>query len=328
MLGDTSPDAQLLEKGSDVIRAEASALQALATSLDHHFARACALIFNCRRQLVVTGMGKSGLIARKISATFAATGTPSSFLHPGEAGHGDLGMICQGDILFVLSNSGHTAELQHVIAYAGRIGVPVISAGARANSPVIRSANVPLLMPRVDEACPANIAPTTSTAMQLALGDALAMTVMEMRGITKIDLQKWHPAGTIGFALTPLHEIMHGPERLPLVSADARMPEVISCMTKGCFGLAGVVDADGGLIGIITDGDLRRSFGKLTTIFARDVMTANPKTLQPDLLADEALVFLNDHAITAAFIVAEAGAGPRPPLGIIHVHDLLRRGLN
>lgn len=313
--------------GRSVITTEAQALQTLAQSLDGQFSAACEIIAAAPRQLVVTGMGKSGHIARKIAATFAATGTPAIFLHPGEAGHGDLGMIVPGDVLLVLSNSGNTPELRAVIHYARSLNVPIIGMASQKSSMVIDYADVPLLLPRVPEACPVNLAPTTSTTMQLALGDALAITVMEMKGMTKQDLGLLHPAGSIGLALTPIEEIMHKADRLPLVDGRAGMPEAISCMTAGCFGLTGVVDEDGRLIGIITDGDLRRRFGQLGTAFAQEVMTRHPKTVAPDMLAQEALSFLNDNAITAAFVVEDPSAGPQPPLGIIHIHDLLRLGL-
>lgn len=324
-----APDpAVLIARGREVVGIEADGLARLAASLDHNFAAACQLILECRRQLVVTGMGKSGLIARKVAATFAATGTPAAFIHPGEAGHGDLGMLVTGDVLLVLSNSGNTSELLPVLAYARAIGIPVIGAASRGDSAVIGQADVPLLMPHVDEACPVNIAPTTSTTMQLALGDALAMAVMDLRGIGKTSLRALHPAGAIGVSLTPVRELMHGTDRLPLVSASAGMPEAISIMTQGCFGIAGVVDAVGQLIGIITDGDLRRKISLLDTAFAEEVMTRMPKTIAPEMLAADALAFLNENHITAAFVVADPQGGPQPPLGIIHIHDLLRHGLN
>lgn len=328
MLKDPSEPATVVARGREVISIEAEGLSRLAQLLDRHFAEACALILNCKRQLVVTGMGKSGLIARKIAATFAATGTPAAFLHPGEAGHGDLGMIAPGDVLLVFSNSGNTPELQPVLAYASQKGIAVIGCAARANSPVIDLADVPLLMPNVVEACPVNVAPTTSTTMQLALGDALAMTVMDIRGITKARLRDLHPAGSIGTSLAPLSEVMHGPDRLPLVSAKTGMPETISVITSGCFGIAGVTSNNGDLIGIITDGDLRRRFGVLDTAFAEEVMTRAPKVLRPDILAADALAFLNENQITAAFVVADPATGSQPPIGIIHIHDLLRHGLN
>ena len=314
-------------RGREVILAEADALGELANALDEHFVRACETIVALRRQLVVTGMGKSGHIARKIAATFAATGTPAIFVHPGEAGHGDMGMLASGDVLLVLSNSGSTAELRPIMNFARRAGIPIIGMAARRESPVIDGADVPLVVPRVVEACSVNVAPTTSTAVQLALGDALAMTVMDMRGVSRRELGVLHPGGAIGLALAPVTELMHGADRLPLVAERATMPQVISTMTTGCFGVAGVTDPSGRLVGVITDGDLRRHFAMLDTASAAEVMTRRPKLIPSDMLAGEALQFLNGNRITAAFVVPGAGAGLQVPIGIIHIHDLLRHGL-
>jgi len=318
----------ILRRGRDVVRIEAEALTQLEEALDDNFVAACQTILAVRRQLVVTGMGKSGHIARKVAATFAATGTSAIFIHPSEAAHGDLGMLSRGDVLMVLSNSGNTAELRAILNYARMAKIPIIGIASRRKSAVIELADIPLVLPSVREACAANVAPTTSTTMQLAMGDALAMAVMDMRGVSKAKLLSLHPAGSIGMALTPIGEIMHGAERLPVVDRFAGMPETLSVMTAGCFGLAGVTDEQGHLIGIITDGDLRRRFGVLTTAFAGEVMTPTPKVLPAEMPAGEALVFLNDNQITAAFIVEDPAAGSQAPLGIIHIHDLLRYGLN
>lgn len=319
---------QILDRGREVVRIEAEALTLLGQSLDDSFVQACRAILGTQRQLVITGMGKSGHIARKVAATFSATGTPAIFVHPSEAAHGDLGMLAEGDVLLVLSNSGNTSELRAVLSFARKAGIPIIGVASRKNSLVIELADMPLLLPNVREACAVNVAPTTSTTLQLALGDALAMAVMDMRGVSKSRLRVLHPAGTIGLALTPVGEIMHEADRLPLVNANAGMPEVISVMTNGCFGLAGVVDQAGALVGIITDGDLRRRFGVLTTAFAHEVMTRSPKVLSLEMPAGDALVCLNDNQITAAFVVEDASVFPPHPLGIIHIHDLLRYGLN
>lgn len=315
--------------GRSILAKEAAAVIELEQTLDGSFVAACSSI--CKdtvRQLVVTGLGKSGHIARKIAATFAATGTPAIFVHPSEAAHGDMGMIAKGDVLLVLSNSGNTPELQPVMKYAQRLGVPIIGIASGRTSKVVQSADIALILPDVKEACPWNIAPTTSTTMQVALGDALAITVMEMRGVTREDLRKLHPAGAIGLALTPVQEVMAtDKDRLPLVSHQANMPETISVMTLGCFGLAGVLDDAGRVIGVITDGDLRRHFGTLETALAHEVMTRAARFISADMLADEALTFLNDNKINAAFVVEDASAGPQSPLGVIHIHDLLRLGL-
>ncbi|MBS0480793.1 MAG: KpsF/GutQ family sugar-phosphate isomerase [Proteobacteria bacterium] len=315
-------------RGREVVRTEADALATLEESLDDSFVAACKAIYRLKRQLVVSGMGKSGHIARKIAATFAATGTPAIFVHPGESAHGDLGMLARDDVLLVLSNSGNTPELRNILNYARRRNIQIIGVAARKNSLVVELADIALILPTVREACAVNVAPTTSTTMQLALGDALAMTVMDMHGVSKDHLLALHPAGAIGLALTPIGEIMHRSPRLPLVGRDAAMPETITVMTSGCYGLAGVTDDSGLLVGVITDGDLRRRFGVLTTAFAHEVMTRSPKVLAAEMPAGDALVFLNDNKITSAFVVEEPGAGPQTPLGIIHIHDLLRLGLN
>lgn len=320
--------AQILERGRQVVRIEADALGLLDAALDDTFVQACQIINGASRQLVITGMGKSGHIGRKVAATFAATGTPAIFIHPGEAAHGDLGMLAQGDVLLVLSNSGNTSELRAILNYARKGGIPIIGMASRRSSLVGDLADVTLLLPKVREACAVNVAPTTSTTLQLALGDALAMAVMDMRGVSKNWLRAVHPAGSIGLALAPVADIMHGAERLPLVRDKACMPEVISVMTQGCFGLAGVVDAAGALVGVITDGDLRRRFSMLGSACADEVMTPAPKVLPAEMPAGEALMILNDHQITAAFVVEDAAIPTPLPLGIIHIHDLLRVGLN
>ncbi len=318
----------ILARGREVIRIEADALGMLEGALDEAFVEACRLIRTTRRQLVVTGMGKSGHIARKVAATFAATGTPATFIHPAEAGHGDLGMLTEGDVLLVFSNSGNTAELHSILTYASKTGIPIIGVAARQASLVMGMANVAMLLPRAREACAINFAPTTSTALQLALGDALAMTVMDMRGVSKQRLGALHPAGTIGFPLTPVRELMHGLDRLPLVVPEADMSETISIMTTGRFGIAGVVDAQGRLIGVITDGDVRRHFATIDTSSAAEVMTPAPKSIPADMLVDEVLALLSDAKITAAFVVGRRDADqPERPIGIVHVHDLLRFGL-
>jgi arabinose-5-phosphate isomerase len=240
-----------------------------------------------------------------------------------------MGMIAKGDVLLVLSNSGNTPELQPVMHYAKKLGVPIIGMASGRTSKVIQCADIALLLPNIKEACPENIAPTTSTTMQLALGDALAMAVMELRGVTRKDLHKLHPAGIIGLAMTQVREIMAtDSDRHPLVSHHAGMPETLSVMTSGCFGMAGVLDASGALVGVITDGDLRRHFGVLETALAHEVMTPAPKVISADMLADEALIFLNIHKISAAFVVEDPSTGLQKPVGVIHIHDLLRLGLN
>lgn len=326
---DTFDKRAVLARGREVVRIEREALALLERSLDDRFVLACQVIFDTKRQLVVTGMGKSGHIGRKIAATFAATGTPAVFIHPAEASHGDLGMLVNGDVLLVFSNSGNTTELRSILAYARNMGVSIIGVASRAASLLMERADFPICLPLTQEACAANVAPTTSTALQLALGDALAMAVMDMRGISKSRLLSLHPGGNIGLQLTPIVEIMQGPERLPLVPVGAGMSDVITIMTTGRFGLSGVIDDKSGLVGVITDGDLRRHFDALPTATAGEVMTRSPKTLPGDMLAADALMFLNDNKITAAFVVDRFDTvHPMRPVGIVHIHDLLRFGLN
>lgn len=324
-----SPTADsLLKRGAGVIAAEADALNLLARSLDQSFVDACQAIAACRGRVVVSGMGKSGHIGRKWAATLAATGTPAFFVHPAEAAHGDLGMLVPGDLLVLLSNSGNTAELRPLLHYANSIGLTVIGVASHPESMLLKAASIKICLPQVAEACPVNAAPTTSTTLQLALGDAVAMCLMEIRGYSRDSLKALHPGGSLGLRLTPVAEIMHGPERLPLVTSQAKMRDVILAMTSSGFGTAGVVDAASRLVGVITDGDVRRHFDQLATATAEDVMTRNPKTLAYDCVAEQALHFLNENNITCAFVIApDAPVNRDVPIGIIHVHDFLRSRL-
>lgn len=320
-------DTAIIARGTEVIRIEAEALNRLEQSLDDSFAEACRTILEAKGRVIVTGMGKSGQIGRKAAATFSATGTPSGYVHPGEAAHGDLGMLVPGDVLLVISNSGSTAELQAFLSHARTINVPVIGIASRMESLVMRQAAVRLCLPASREACHANIAPTTSTTLQLALCDALAMAVMDMRGFSRDGMKQLHPGGAIGLRLLPVQEIMHTGSALPQVAVDTSMREVISVMTSRGFGIAGIVDDDGFLCGVITDGDLRRHFEALATVTARDVMTATPKCLDGMMSAESALELLNDLKISAAFVVEYDDQGRRTPKGIVHLHDFVRIGL-
>jgi len=318
----------VLRRGAEVITIEAEALQHLACSLDETFVEACEVIISAPGRVVITGMGKSGHIGRKWAATMAATGTPAIYVHPAEAAHGDLGMLVRGDVLVVISNSGNTSELRAFLRYAASIGVTVIGVASKLGSLVMQSADIRLCLPNMREACPANIAPTTSTTLQLALGDALAMTLMDMRGFSREHMKMLHPGGSLGLRLTPVSEIMHGTIRLPLVEEAAPMREVIVTMTSTGFGIAGVVDKAGRLIGVITDGDLRRHFDDLADATARQVMTLEPKTIPADSLAEEALHFLNENQITCAFVMKRgAPVNTDVPIGIVHMHDFVRLGL-
>ncbi|WP_225205329.1 KpsF/GutQ family sugar-phosphate isomerase [Novosphingobium huizhouense] len=331
---DASPavsTVELLSHGRTVIQTEAKALGDLSAMLDERFAEAVRTILATPMRVVVTGMGKSGHIGRKIAATFAATGTPAIFVHPAEAAHGDLGMLVAGDTLLVVSNSGNTAELRPILAHAAALGCAVIGMASRAESLVIRRADVALMLPQAREACPANIAPTTSTTLMLALGDALAVAAMRARGVTRERLQALHPGGAIGARLMPIADFMRGAEHLPLVAPDRPMREVLVTMTEKSLGIAGVVDDEGMLIGVITDGDLRRHVDRLLTSTAREVMTRRPKTIEVGARAGDALAVLAESRITALFVV-DAPAGARRegqagrPVGIVHIHDFAAPG--
>lgn len=309
-----------LATGRAVVFKEAEALGLLARSLDERFEQAISLILSTQGRVIVTGMGKSGHIGRKISATLAATGTPSFFLHSSEAAHGDLGMVLPGDTLLVLSNSGFTRELRPLIGYARRFAIPIIAIVSRLDSPLAKAASIILPLPRTPEACPARIAPTTSTSMTLALGDALAIAAMEKRGVTKTELAMWHPGGEIGSRLAPIEEIIDLDDALPLVSLNAPMRDVVFEMTSGGKGVAAVIDDTGALVGVITDGDLRRGFDHVLTARARDIMTPAPITVPRGAPVEEVLALMNARKITV-LLVTEAD-DPTRPIGIAHIHDL------
>ncbi len=312
-----------------MVQIEAEALNRLSEMLDDNFAAACQTILQSTHRVIVTGMGKSGHISRKVAATFAATGTPAMFVHPAEAAHGDLGMLMKGDTLIVISNSGNTSELRPILQYARHLSVPVIGIASRRNSLVMDHADICLVLPAMREACAANIAPTTSTALQLAIGDALALAVMDLRGIDSDCLRALHPGGAIGLRLTPVRDLMHGGTRLPMVKAQSAMPDAIFIMNSGGFGMVGVVNDEGDLVGVITDGDLRRHFDALFVATAVEVMTHHPKTVPVDMLAEDALLFLNENKITAAFVMERRGSHtPARPVGIVHIHDFVRLGLS
>ncbi|WP_174235750.1 KpsF/GutQ family sugar-phosphate isomerase [Pseudohoeflea suaedae] len=317
---------EILAHGRDVIAMEAEGLAALATSLDGAFAEAVHAFLNVEGRVVISGLGKSGHVGKKIAATLASTGTPASFVHSAEAAHGDMGMISSRDALMLLSNSGETAELMPVIEHAHRIGIPVIGISSGSDSTLIKAASIPLVLPAAQEACPIRMAPTTSTTMMLALGDALAMATMRLRGFSREDFQKLHPGGSLGLKLMKVRQFMHSRDRLPLIPADMPMAEAVMVMTSKSFGLAGVIDADGQLIGVVSDGDLRRHLHELNSALAGEVMNSHPRMIQADMLAEDALRFLNEQKITALFVVEDETAD-RTPVGIVHVHDFIRLGL-
>ena len=270
-------------------------------------------------------MGKSGHIGRKIAATFASTGTPAHFVHPAEASHGDLGMVARGDVVLVLSNSGETPELADIVAHTRRFGIPLIGVASRADSTLLRQSDVALVLPQAAEACDTGVVPTTSTTMTLALGDALAIALMEHRRFTPENFREFHPGGKLGARLSKVADLMHGADELPLVDEGAPMIAALLAISARGFGVTGVTDATGRLTGIITDGDLRRHMTGLLEMSAAQVMTRGPQTIAPDDLAETALSVMNARRITCLFVVAPSGDGQ--PLGLIHVHDCLRAGI-
>jgi arabinose-5-phosphate isomerase len=306
-------------EGSGIAAIEA----ALRSDLGEPFARAAALILGAKGRLIVTGLGKSGHIGRKIAATFASTGTPAFFVHAAEAGHGDLGMITSDDVVLALSWSGEQPEMKALITYAKRFRIPLIAMTAERDSTLSQAADVALTLPKAREACPHNLAPTTSSLMMLALGDALAIALLEGRGFTPVDFSVLHPGGKLGAMLKHISDIMHTGPAVPLKPLGTKMSEALVEMTSKGFGCVGIVDARGAVVGIVTDGDLRRHMGSdLMTAVVDDVMTKNPKTIRGTSLAGEALELLNASKITA-LIVTEANK----PVGIVHMHDLLRTGV-
>jgi arabinose-5-phosphate isomerase len=319
----TKPDlTDFLATARRVIGREADALVALGLALDDSFSRAVDLILAAQGRVIVSGMGKSGHIARKIAATFASTGTPAQFVHPAEASHGDLGMVMRGDVLMILSNSGETPELADILAHSRRFGIPLIGIAGREGSTLLRQSDVPLLLPSVAEACDTGIVPTTSTTMTLALGDALAIALMEHRQFTPDHFRLYHPGGKLGARLSTVRDLMH--TDLPLVPTTAPMSETLLTISQKGFGVVGVLDGEGYLAGIVTDGDLRRHMDGLLALTAGQVMTANPRTIGPDALAEKALAVMNDRKITCLFVTDDDG---RTAVGILHIHDLLRAGI-
>ena len=308
------------------LEAEADGISALAAAirdgLGRSFIAAVDLIRGAKGRVIVTGMGKSGHVARKIAATLASTGTPAFFVHPGEASHGDLGMITPDDVIMALSWSGETAELKNLIEYSRRFRIGLLAITAERTSTIGKAADVVLTLPPAREACPHNLAPTTSTLMQQALGDALAIALLESRGFTALRFAELHPGGRLGALLKFARDVMHGGDAVPLMPTGIKMSEAVLHMTAKGFGCVGITDRGGKLVGIITDGDLRRHMGdNLLNARVEDVMTRGPKTIRPDQLVSETLEIINSLKITALFVVEDGN-----PVGIVHVHDLLRAG--
>jgi arabinose-5-phosphate isomerase len=290
------------------------------------FARAADIILAAHGRVIVSGMGKSGHIARKLAATLASTGTPAHFVHPGEASHGDMGEVTSKDVLLMLSWGGETAELFDLITYAKRFRIPLIGMASNAKSTLIRASDVALVLPSVREACPMGMAPTTSTTLMMVAGDALAVALMERRGFTADRYRDFHPGGSLGRALIRVSDLMHA-ENLPLVEKGVTMQAALLQMAAGRMGCVGVIDGKGGLIGIVTDGDIRRNIARdIANRSAGEIMTPNPKIARPDQLAAEALAFMNENGITQLFVIAP-GKRVKKPIGVLHIHDCLRAGL-
>jgi arabinose-5-phosphate isomerase len=329
--------AQALASARRTVGTERAGLDALAAALDNGlaepFAAAMEILEDATRsdpatgatrgRVVVSGVGKSGHIGRKIASTFASTGTPAFFVHPAEAGHGDLGMVTRNDVILAISWSGETVELRALIEFSRRFGIRLIAVTAKPDSSLARQADVALCLPAAEEACPHGLAPTTSSVLQLALGDALAIALLEARGFTAEDFHRFHPGGNLGAKFNFVRDVMHRGPAVPLAPLGTAMSEAIVRMTGKGFGCLGVIGADGVIVGIITDGDLRRHLGPdLMSRTVDEVMTPSPKTVAPDALVGAALDLLNQAKITAIFVV-EA----RKPVGIVHMHDLLRIGV-
>lgn len=305
---------------------EQSGLSALAAALDNGlsgpFARAVETLSTIHGRVIVTGVGKSGHIGSKIAATLASTGTPAFFVHPVEANHGDLGMIAKDDAIIAISWSGEAVELKGIVAYSRRFGIPLIAITAGDSSALAREADVVLNLPRAPEACPHGLAPTTSALLQLVIGDALAVALLEARGFTPDHFRTLHPGGQLGANLILIREVMHTGDEMPVVGLGTKMPEAMMMLSKKRFGCVCVVDDEGRLAGIVTDGDLARNLDRnLADTLVDDIMTRRPKTAKPQMLASTALALLNDHHISA-LIVVDADK----PVGVVHFHDLLRIG--
>lgn len=311
--------------GRRVLTAEADALRLQADELGQDFVRAVDLLHAAKGRVICTGIGKSGHVAKKIAATFASTGAPAFFVHANEASHGDLGMIAEGDVILALSKSGTNQELADIIAYSRRFHIPLIAITSTDDSPLGQAADVVLKLADAPEVTAEVKAPTTSTTLQIALGDALAVSLLERRGFTAKDFKIFHPGGKLGAMLRTVGDLMHGADELPLVALDTPMSQALLIMTEKAFGIVGVVDGSGALAGVITDGDLRRHLDGLLTHTAGEVMTPGPKkTAPPQMLAAEALALMSDPLpmVTVLFVVSDG-----KPVGILRVHDLVRAGV-
>ena len=323
----TSTPEHLIKSAKATLRSEVKGLDALTRSLDDKlgqaFYKTIDLMSRVEGRIILTGIGKSGHIGRKIAATLASTGTPAYFVHAAEASHGDLGMFTSDDIILALSWSGETLELKDMIEFSRRHKVTLIAMTANQNSALGKAADILLPLPAAEEACPNGLAPTTSTTMQLALGDALALALLEHRGFTASDFRKFHPGGKLGASLSYIRDLMHEGDEIPLCGLDETMSQALLIMSEKSFGCLGITAENGTLAGIITDGDLRREMSPhLLEQRTRDIMTLSPKTISPDMLASKALEMINRSSITSLFVVDKGR-----PVGIVHIHDLLRAGV-
>jgi arabinose-5-phosphate isomerase len=319
----------IIEEARKVIRIEADALMALADSINGEFERAVRLILATKGRVVVTGMGKSGLIGQKIASTMASTGTPAFFLHPAEGIHGDLGMIMKGDVVIAISNSGETEEVVRILPIIKRIGASLVSMSGNPKSTLAKAGDVFLDISVKEEACPLGLAPTASTTATLAMGDALAVALLIERGFRPEDFALFHPGGSLGKKLLlTVGDLMHGGDSLPLVAADTPMSDALFVITSKGLGVTGVVDAGGDLLGVITDGDLRRALSRGVAILelrASELMSRNPKRILRGDLAAKALQRMEQYSITSLFVFE--GDDEQKPVGVVHLHDLLKAGL-
>lgn len=325
-----SSNTPFIDTARSVIRAEAEALGILAESLDETFRAAIDLLLNAKGRVIVTGIGKSGHIARKIAATLASTGTPAQFVHPAEASHGDLGMVTRSDVVLAISNSGEAPELANMIAFSRRFDIPLVGITKAPDSALGGQCDVVLRLPDLGEACGTGIVPTTSTTLTLAMGDALAVALMKHRSFTAEHFRDFHPGGKLGALLMRVADLMHTGDKMPLVDMGTPMQEALIEISKKGFGVVGVMDLSGALAGIITDGDLRRHMSnRFLDLTARDVMTTSPRTIGPNVLAQEAVGIMNGQdggrSVTCLFVTKPDSN--EPPLGLVHIHDCLRIGL-
>ena len=316
---------KLINTARRVIEDESRALTVLAETIGDNLAHAAELILNAPGRVIVSGMGKSGHIGKKITATLASTGTPAHFVHPAEASHGDLGMITKGDVVLILSNSGETPELADLIAHTRRFGITMIGIASRAESSLMQQADVQLLLPQLGEACGHGVVPTISTTMTLALGDALAVALMEYREFGAEHFRQFHPGGKLGARLSKVRDLMHKGDAIPLIAENAAMGDALLTISQKGFGVVGVLNSDGYLCGIVTDGDLRRHMDGLLDHTAGEVMTKSPRTIGPDALAEEAVAVMNEKKITCLFVEDPVQSGQ--VVGILHIHDCLRAGV-